>query len=38
MIESYNWYLENKSHMQASRSAHKKPVSQGILKLIKWFS
>lgn len=38
MFQSYDWYLANREHMQTSRSAHKKPVPQGILKMIKFFS
>ena len=38
IIESYEWYLANREKMVASKSAHKKPVQQGILKIIKFFS
>ena len=38
LIESYEWYLENRQTLQGGRSAHKKPVPQKILKIIKFFS
>jgi nucleoside-diphosphate-sugar epimerase len=38
IIESYEWYLANRDKMITSKSAHKKPVQQGILKIIKFFS
>jgi len=38
IIESYEWYLANREKMVASKSAHKKPVQQGILKILKFFS
>jgi len=38
LIESYEWYLENRQAMRQANSAHKKPVQQKILKLIKFFS
>ena len=38
LIESYEWYLENRQALQGGQSAHKKPVPQKILRLIKFFS
>jgi nucleoside-diphosphate-sugar epimerase len=38
LIESYEWYLENRQAMRSGNSAHKKPVPQKILKIIKFFS
>lgn len=39
LIESYEWYLSNKDHLNdASASVHKKPLGQGILKLLKLIS
>jgi len=38
LIESYEWYLENRQAMRSGNSAHKKPVPQKILRLIKFFS
>lgn len=38
LIESYEWYLENRNKMTDSKSTHKKPVQQRILKIIKYFS
>ncbi|MCX5886688.1 MAG: NAD(P)-dependent oxidoreductase [Proteobacteria bacterium] len=37
-IESYEWYLKNRNKMTDSKSTHKKPVPQKILKIIKYFS
>jgi len=37
-IESYEWYLMNRDTMTDSKSTHKKPVQQKILKIIKYFS
>ena len=40
LIESYDWIIANYSKIQEEkiRSAHRKPVKQGLLKLLKWFS
>ena len=38
LIESYEWYLAHRQQMVDSKSAHTKPVQQGILKIIKFFS
>ncbi len=39
LTESYDWYLSNKDRLnKESASTHKKPVKQGILKLLKLFS
>lgn len=37
-IESYEWYLKNRDTMTDSKSTHKKPVQQKILKIVKFFS
>lgn len=38
MVESYEWYIRNRSEVLASRggSLHRSPVKQGALKLLKW--
>jgi nucleoside-diphosphate-sugar epimerase len=38
LIESYEWYIANRENIRVSASTHKKPVQQGILKIIKFFS
>jgi len=38
LIESYEWYLANREKMLSTKSTHKKPVQQKILKIIKFFS
>ena len=38
LIESYEWYIANRGHIMESKSTHKRPVQQGILKIIKFFS
>ncbi len=39
LIESYEWYLSNKDRLnEGAASVHKKPLAQGILKLLKWVS
>lgn len=38
LIESYEWYLANRGDTVRSKSVHRKPVQQGILKIIKFFS
>lgn len=38
LIESYEWYLQNRRGLRDGQSAHKKAVPQKILKLIKFFS
>lgn len=38
--ESYDWFLENREHLQIEKSAspHRKPVQEGVLWLVKQFS
>jgi len=38
LVESYEWYLANREKMLTTKSTHKKPVQQKILKIIKFFS
>ena len=39
ICESYDWYLQNKQHLDHSNaSAHRSMVKQGILKILKWVS
>lgn len=40
ICQSYDWYLANKDAIAAEKnaSAHRSPVKQGILKLLKWLS
>ena len=38
--ESYDWFLANYENMQdgVGQSAHRRPVNEMILRLVKWFS
>ena len=38
--ESYEWFLENFDRMKIEKeaSAHRKPVKEALLKVLKWFS
>ncbi len=38
LIESYEWYLSHKNDGSDDASIHTKPVAQGLLKILQWFS